>query len=231
MQASHKMPAHKLQDSEPHPFQDRAEAGRKLAERLTAYAARQDVVVLGLARGGVPVAYEIARALNASLDVYVVRKLGVPGHRELAMGAIASGGMRLLNEDVFSSLAIDAAAIEAVSAREQQELMRRERLYRGDRPARSVQDKIVIVVDDGAATGATIRVALAALRKLKPAKIVVAIGVAPPDTCDDLTEEADELVCLLVPEAFSAVGPWFDDFSAVSDREVCDLLAHATTKP
>jgi len=183
--------------------------------------------VLGLPRGGVPVAYEIAQALHAPLDVCVVRKLGVPGQPELAMGAIALGGVRVLNEEVVASLAIPESLIATVVAKEMQEAERRERLYRSDRPPLDLASKTVILVDDGVATGATMRAAIVALRTQKPAKVIVAVGVAPPETCATLAQEADEVVCLLQPEGFWSVGLWFADFAPTSDEEVRILLAHA----
>ena len=209
------------------PFRDRVEAGRRLAERLRTYVGQPDLIVLGLPRGGVPVAYEIAQVLHAPLDVFVVRKLGVPGQPELAMGAIASGGVQVLNEEVVKSLGITNTQIAAVAAKEQRELERRERLYRGARPPLVIAGKTVILVDDGVATGATVRAALTALRTQSPAKLVVAVGVAPPETCDTLAQEADEVICLLQPVGFWAVGLWFADFASTSDEEVRTLLAHA----
>ena len=216
-----------LRNSQLRRLRDRTEAGQRLAEHLMAYARCSDVVVLGLPRGGVPVAYEIAQALHAPLDVFVVRKLGAPGQPELALGAIASGGTRVLNDDVVWSLGLDEEMIDAVVAKEQQELARRERLYRGERPPLVVHDQTVILVDDGVATGATIRAAIAALRAQRPAKVIVAVGVAPPETCAELEQEVDEVVCLLQPDPFWAVGLWFADFSATSDEEVRTLLAQA----
>ena len=218
-----------LHDSQFRRLRDRTEAGQRLAEQLTAYAGRSDLLVLGLPRGGVPVAYAIAQALQAPLDVFVVRKLGVPGQPELALGAIASGGMRVLNDDVVWSLDISEAMIDAIVAQEQQELTRRERLYRGERQPLIVRDKTVILVDDGIATGATMRAAIAALRAQQPAKLIVAVGVAPPETCAELKDEVDEVVCLLQPDPFWAVGLWFAEFSATSDDEVRTLLAQAAT--
>jgi putative phosphoribosyl transferase len=209
------------------PLHDRADAGRQLAATLSAYAGRQDVLVLGLPRGGVPVAYEIAKALHAPLDIFVVRKLGVPGQEELAFGALASDGMRVLNDEIVHALALADDEIETVVAREQREIERRERTYRGDRPLFDVQGKTVILVDDGVATGATLRAALAALRARKPAKIIAAVGVAPVETCETLAAEVDELVCLLKPDPFWAVGLWFADFSPTTDEEVRTLLAQA----
>ncbi len=207
------------------PFRDRADAGQQLAARLAAYAGRPDVLVLALPRGGVPVAYAVARALPAPLDVFLVRKLGVPGHEELAMGAIASGGVRVLNRDVVEGLNIPEHVVEAVTAREAQELERREHLYRGDRPFPAVVGSSVILIDDGLATGATMRAAVAALRQQGPARLVVAVPVAAAPTCDAFRREVDEIVCLLTPEPFLAVGHWYEDFSPTTDEEVHDLLA------
>lgn len=211
----------------PRPLYDRADAGRQLAAKLSVYAGRQDLLVLGLPRGGVPVAYEIARALRAPLDIFVVRKLGVPGYEELALGAIASGGVRLLNDEIVHNLAISDDDIEAIVAREQKEIERRERAYRGDRPPVDVQGKTVLLVDDGVATGATLRAAVAALRVRKPAQIIAAVGVAPVETCVTLAAEVEELVCLLKPDPFWAMGLWFADFSPTTDEEVRRLLAQA----
>jgi putative phosphoribosyl transferase len=208
-------------------FADRADAGRVLAERLRAYAGRPDVIVLALPRGGVVVGYEVARALRAPLDVLVVRKLGVPGHSELAMGAIASGGARVLSGDVIRTLGITQAQIEAVAVREQAELERRERAYRGARQAAPLSGRAVLLVDDGLATGATMRAAVRSLRAHEPARIVVAVPVGAPETCAELLDEADEVVCARSPEPFEAVGSWYDDFSQTSDDEVRDLLARA----
>lgn len=216
-----------LRGRAPRPLYDRADAGRQLAAKLRPYAGRQDLLVLGLPRGGVPVAYEIAKALHAPLDIFVVRKLGVPGHEELALGAIASGGIRVLNEEIVHALALSDDEIEAVVAREQKEIERRERTYRGDRPPFNVQGKTVILVDDGVATGATLRAAITALRTQQPAKLIAAVGVAPVETCDVLETEVDELVCLLKPDPFWAVGLWFADFSPTTDEEVQRLLAQA----
>jgi erythromycin esterase-like protein/predicted phosphoribosyltransferase len=210
---------------EPECFRNRNEAGRLLAKRLTAYANRPDVLVLALPRGGVPVAYEVARALGAPLDVFVVRKLGVPGHEELAMGAVATGGVRILNDQIVQRLRIPEYIIDAVAAREQPELVRRERLYRGGRPPPDVRGRTVILVDDGLATGATMRAAIMALRQLQPARIVVAIPTASPETCEELKAEVDEVVCAITPELFLAVGHWYEDFPRTTDEEVRDLLA------
>ena len=208
-------------------FANRTEAGRLLAEELKAYASRNDVVVLGLPRGGVPVAYEVAKHLHVPFDVFIVRKLGVPGFEELAAGAIASGGVRVLNEDVVRAIPYAAEAIEAVTAKETAELQRREQIYREGRPAPALRDKIVILVDDGVATGATMRAAVKALRKRSAAKIVVAVPVGPPDTCDELAREADEAICLTTPPFFQAVGQYYEDFSQTSDDDVRELLTKA----
>jgi putative phosphoribosyl transferase len=211
----------------PTPFRDRREAGRALAAKLATYAHRPDVLVLALPRGGVPVAYEVTRALGVPLDVFIVRKLGIPGHEELAMGAVATGGVRVLNEQLVRALNIPDRVIEAVTAREQQELARRERLYRGDRPPPDVHGRTVILVDDGLATGATMHAAIAALRRQQPAHIVVAVPIAAPEACDALRVEVDDVVCAITPEPFHAVGLWYEDFSQTTDEEVRDLLARA----
>jgi erythromycin esterase-like protein/predicted phosphoribosyltransferase len=210
-------------------FRDRREAGRLLAEKLAAYANRPDVLVLALPRGGVPVAYEVARGLGAPLDVFVVRKLGVPGHEELAMGAIASGGVRVLNDQLVEHLGIPEQAIEAIAARERQELERRERLYRGDRPTSDVRGCTVILVDDGLATGATMHAAIEALRQQNPARIVVAVPTASPETCEEMKEKTDDVICAITPEPFYAVGHWYQDFSQTADEEVGTLLARQGT--
>ena len=206
-------------------FANRREAGRILASLLMKYAHRDDVIVLALPRGGVPVGFEVARALNVPLDVFIVRKLGVPGHDELAMGAIATGGVRVLNDDVVISLELEPEVIDAVAAREEKELARRERLYRGARPAPDVHGRTVILVDDGLATGSTMRAAVAALRKQGPARIVVAVPVAAPETCEEFKTEVDEAVCAATPRMFNGVGRWYEDFSQTSDEEVHELLA------
>src|SRR5881392_3284501 len=208
-------------------FPDRAEAGRQLAEKLEKYAGLDDVIVLGLPRGGVPVAYEVAKRLRAPLDVFIVRKLGVPGFEELAAGAIASGGVRVLNEDVMRAIPYADVAIQAVTAKETAELQRREQIYREGRPAPELRDRIVILVDDGLATGATMRAAVKALRQRGVVKIVVAVPVGPPDTCREFEDEADETVCASTPEFFQAVGQYYEDFSQTSDEEVRELLARA----
>jgi predicted phosphoribosyltransferase len=206
-------------------FRDRVEAGKALgAELAKTLHPSAPLAVLGLPRGGVPVAFEVARTLGASLDVFIVRKLGVPGHEELAMGAIASGGVRILNHDVLSMLPLSPQTIDAVAAREQQELERRERSYRGSRPPLDVIGKTVIVVDDGLATGSTMRAAVAALQKMEPHSIIVAVPVAAPQTCGDFKREGIAVVCLRTPEPFQAVGLWYDDFSQTTDEEVQELL-------
>jgi erythromycin esterase-like protein/predicted phosphoribosyltransferase len=206
-------------------FRDRREAGRLLADKLTAYAGRPDVIVLALPRGGVPVGYEVARALGAPLDVFVVRKLGVPGYEELAMGAVATGGVRVLNDQIVERLRIPDYVIDAVAAREEQELRRREILYRGGRPPPDIHGRTVILVDDGLATGSTMLAAIKALRQQQPARIVVAVPVASSDTCERLQPEADEVICAVTPEPFYAVGHWYEDFSQTTDDEVRALLA------
>jgi len=207
-------------------FADRHDAGRRLAARLTHYAGRGDVVVLALPRGGVPVAYEVAQALDAPLDVFVVRKLGVPGHEELAMGALASGGVMVLNNDVVASVGVTPDEIERVFARELETVRRQERAYRGDRPGVQVAGRTAIVVDDGLATGATMRAAVKALRDRGAAKIVVAVPTAPRETCELLRREVDEVVCATTPDPFMAVGLWYRDFAPVGDDRVRELLAH-----
>ena len=206
------------------PFLNRAEAGELLAARFTELADRDDVIVLALPRGGVPVGYEVARSLRVPLDVFVVRKLGVPGHEELAMGAIATGGVRLLNHEVVDALDIPGELIEQVARREGAELDRRERLYRGNRPFVSLTNKTVILIDDGLATGSTMRAAVAAVRRQEPDGIIVAVPVSAPSTCDEMRDVADHVVCLRTPEPFVAVGLWYRDFSETSDAEVGTLL-------
>jgi putative phosphoribosyl transferase len=209
-------------------YRDRVEAGQQLATKLMAYANRPDVLVLGLPRGGVPVAFPVAERLGAPLDVFVVRKLGLPGHEELAMGAIATGGVRVVNEELVHLLHIAPEVIDAVAAREQRELEHRERLYRGDRPDPEIQGRTIILVDDGLATGATMRAAVTALRQQQPARIVVAVPVAASATCNELKTAVEEVVCATTPEPFYAVGVWYEDFSPTSDAEVRDCLARAT---
>jgi putative phosphoribosyl transferase len=208
-------------------FSNRTEAGRQLAEKLVKYAGRDDVIVLGLPRGGVPVAYEVAKRLGVPLDVFIVRKLGVPGFEELAAGAIASGGVRVLNKDVFRALPNAEETIELITATETAELERREQEYRDGRPAPELRDRVVILVDDGLATGATMRAAVKALRQRDVAKIVVAVPVGPPDTCREVEDEADETVCLSMPEFFQAVGQYYEDFSQTTDDEVREVLTRA----
>jgi predicted phosphoribosyltransferase len=212
-------------------FQDRFDAGRLLASKLPPFANRSDTVVLALPRGGVPVGFEVAKALNVPLDVFVVRKLGVPGQEELAMGAIASGGICVLNEDPVRALGIPNEVIKAVAADEERELERREHLYREGRPAVAVQGRTVILVDDGLATGSSMRVAAAALKRKKPAQIVVAVPVGAPETCAEIESEVDQIVCVATPEPFRSVGEWYRDFSQTSDEEVRDLLRRAGAFP
>ena len=206
------------------PYKNRTQAGRELAEALRPYANRPDVLILALPRGGVPVAYEVAKALNTPLDLMLVRKLGLPGHEELAVGAIATGGIRVLNTEVIQGLAIPEAQIEWIAAAELQELRRREKAYRGERPSLEVQGRCVILIDDGLATGATMQAAIAAIRQQRPAEIVVAVPVAPPDTVALLREQADAVICPATPELFLGVGRWYEDFTQITDAEVRDLL-------
>jgi putative phosphoribosyl transferase len=211
-------------------FKNRADAGRKLAARLTRYADREDVLVLALPRGGVPVAYEVPKELKAPLDVFLVRKLGVPGHEELAMGAIASGGVRVFNEELVNYLGIPDEVIDEIAAVEQRELERRAVAYRDDRPPPQVKDRIVILIDDGLASGSTMRAAAASLRLQKPRRIVVAVPVSSPETCDEFRSEVDEIVCAVTPQHFQGVGLWYDDFSQTSDEEVRELLKRAAQR-
>lgn len=208
-------------------FQDRTEAGQRLAALLGAYAHRPDVLALALPRGGVPVAYEIAQTLGTPLDVIVVRKLGVPYEEELAMGAIALGGVRTLNWDVIASYHIPDDQVKAVTEREQRELIRREHLYRGNRPLPDLRGRTVILIDDGIATGATIRAAIAAVRQQQPARVIVAAPVAAASTCAELRGEADEVVCAMAPDDLYGIGLWYVRFPQVSDETVCALLAKA----
>jgi erythromycin esterase-like protein/predicted phosphoribosyltransferase len=212
-------------------FRDRAEAGKLLAERLRAYAGRDDVIVLALPRGGVPVAFEVARALDAPLDVFLVRKLGVPGHEELALGAIATGGTRVLNKRLIESLGLPAEWIEAIDAKERRELERRQRVYREGRPPPDIASRTVILVDDGLATGSTMQAAVEAIQQEDPAKIVVAVPVADPSVCEALGKLADEVVCLSTPQPLRGVGAWYEDFSQTSDEEVRALLDQARRPP
>src|SRR6185436_10645276 len=213
------------------PFRDRRDAGRVLASQLQSYADRDDVIVLALPRGGVPVAYEVASALGAPLDVFLVRKLGTPGHRELAMGAIASGGVRVVNEDVVQWYGISEAAIDRIAREEQEELERRERAYRDDRPAPDLTHKIVVLIDDGLATGSTMRAAVKAVRARHPARVVIAVPVGAPQTCAELAVSADEVICARMPEPFSAVGQWYLNFEQTDDAEVRELLQKSTATP
>jgi predicted phosphoribosyltransferase len=205
-------------------FKDRRDAGRTLAQKLVAYRGRADVIVLALPRGGVPVAYEVASALDAPLDIFLVRKLGLPGQEELAIGAVASGGIRVLNEDVIQALHVPPRVIEAVARQALQELERREREYRADRPVLEIRDCIVILVDDGLATGASMHAAVAGLRAGHPARIIVAVPTAAPETCEAFEPEVDEIVCATTPEPFYSVGRWYADFSQTTDEEVRMLL-------
>lgn len=209
-------------------FRDRAEAGQLLAQQLqSSYGNRSDVLVLGLPRGGIPVAYEIAQVLKAPLDVCLVRKLGVPGHEELAMGAISAKQGMVLNQNVVQSLDISQKTIDRVAASEREELERRDRAYRGDRPAPAIRDHIVILVDDGIATGSTVKAALSTIQQQKPKHLVIAVPVAPPTVCKELKAQVDEVVCLLTPEWLSAIGLWYENFSQTSDEEVRQFLKQA----
>src|SRR5688500_18632457 len=212
-------------------FRDRRHAGQRLAARLRVYAGRPKLLVLALPRGGVPVAFEIARALGAPLDVFLVRKLGVPGHEELALGAIATGGTRVLNEQLIRSLDMPREWVEAIDAKEMRELERRERVYRGDRPPPDLTDRVVILVDDGLATGSTMVAAVRAVRQDNPERVVVAVPVAAPEACAALREEADEVYCLHTPAYFGSVGAWYADFRQTTDQEVTALLARARRPP
>jgi predicted phosphoribosyltransferase len=208
-------------------FRDRIEAGHMLAQRLQAYRNGPDVLVLGLPRGGVPVAYEAARELNVPLDVFIVRKLGVPGHEELAMGAIATGGVRVLHQAIIRELGIPQETIDRVTESEAKELERRQHLYRSDKPLPAVQGRVVIIIDDGLATGSTMKAAVAALRQQQPKRLVVAVPTAPAETCQELRQMADEVVCLVTPEPFYAVGGSYVDFGQTTDEEVRDLIKRA----
>jgi predicted phosphoribosyltransferase len=208
-------------------FRDRRHAGRVLATLLRRHAGRPDLLVLGLPRGGVPVAFEVAEALQAPLDVFIVRKLGVPGHEEYAMGAIAAGGVRVLSDEVVRTLRIPESAIEAVTRSERQELERRERLYRGGKPPHDVRGRVVILVDDGLATGSTMLAAVRALAQMRPARTIVAVPTGAAETCEALRAEADEVICAMTPPNFRAVGLWYDNFSQTGDDEVRELLERA----
>jgi predicted phosphoribosyltransferase len=208
-------------------FKDRVDAGRKLANELSKYANRSDILILALPRGGVPVAFEVAKELNAKMDVFVVRKLGVPGNEELAMGAIASDNIIVLNKDVVRSFQISKQVIDAVAARELKELERREHIYRGKRPKPSISGSTVILIDDGLATGATMSAAASAVKTKNPTKIVIAVPTGAPDTCKFFEEKVDEVICVATPEPFYSVGAWYEDFSQTTDEEVCELLNKA----
>ncbi len=215
----------------PERFLNRSDAGRQLAaELLPRYGGRSDVLVLGLPRGGVPVAFEIAVALDAPLDVFVVRKLGLPGHEEFGIGAIASGGVRVVDDSVLRAYGVDSRTLEEITEREQRELERRERRYRDDRPFPAIQDRVVILVDDGLATGSTMRAAVAALRAEGPREIVVAVPVGAPETCSAMARLADDVVCLMTPEPFYAVGLWYENFDQTDDDEVHDLIERAAMR-
>lgn len=205
-------------------FRDRTEAGRQLATKLSAYANRANVLVIGLPRGGVPVAAEVAKALHAPLDICLVRKLGVPGHQELAMGAIASGGVRVLNDDLLDWLRISDKTINEVAARELREVERRDRKYRGDRPPPDLRDRVVILVDDGLGTGSTMRAAISAIRQQSPQRIIVAVPVGASETCDAIQGEVDEVVCFMTQDPLYAISLWYENFKQTTDEEVCNLL-------
>jgi len=212
-------------------FKDRADAGKRLAKELSKYSNRPDVLVLALPRGGVPVAFEVARELNVKMDVFIVRKLGVPGNEELAMGAIASEDVRVLNEDIIRSYQIPDRIIATVAANELRELERREHRYRGNRPRPDMKGMTVILIDDGLATGATMHAAVEALKTKRPAKLIVAVPTASPDTCKFFKGIVDEMICATTPEPFYAVGAWYKDFSQTTDEEVCKLLEKAQNLP
>lgn len=205
-------------------FVNRKDAGRKLAKKLSEFKDRPGVIVLGLPRGGVPVAYEVARELHAPLDIFLVRKLGLPGHEELAMGAIASGGVRVLNPEVVDALNVPEDVVDAVAEKERRELERREKAYRGDRPGPDLQGRTAILIDDGLATGASMRAAVAGLRAQDPREVVVAVPTAAPETCESFESEVDRVVCANTPEPFYGVGLWYEDFSQTTDQEVRVLL-------
>jgi predicted phosphoribosyltransferase len=211
-------------------FRDRTEAGQVLAEQLGTYRNTPNVLVLGLPRGGVPVAYEVALALDAPLDVFVVRKLGVPGHEELALGALASGGIRVLNDDVVQQLAPGQDVIDALTREEQQEVAQREQRYRGEQSTPEIAGHTVILVDDGLATGATMRAAVAAVRQQQPARVVVAVPVAPPQVCDDMHQKADEVICAVTPSMLGGIGGWYANFNQTTDDEVRQLLSQAANR-
>jgi putative phosphoribosyl transferase len=206
-------------------FRNRTEAGKLLASKLTQYANRPDLLVLGIPRGGVAVAFEVATVLNAPLDICLVRKLGVPGNQELAMGAISAGGFQVLNEDLLDWMRISGHTIAEVADRELQELQQHDQIYRGERPQPTIHDRIVIVVDDGLATGATMRAAIGMLKHQQPQRLIIAVPVAPLDTCNELKSEVDEMVCLMTPKHFSEIGRWYENFTQTTDEQVCELLA------
>ncbi|HNW37496.1 MAG TPA: phosphoribosyltransferase [Methanosarcina vacuolata] len=212
-------------------FTDRVDAGKKLAKELSKYANRSDVLILALPRGGVPVAFEVAKELNVKMDVFIVRKLGVPGNEELAMGAISSDNIRVLNEDIVRSFQIPERVINMVAENELKELERRERTYRGDSPKPVISGSIVILIDDGLATGATMRAAASAIKTKTPAKIVVAVPTGARDTCELFGREVDEVICIATPEPFYGVGAWYGNFSQTTDEEVCELLDKARALP
>jgi predicted phosphoribosyltransferase len=212
-------------------FEDRVDAGKKLAKELLKYANRSDVLILALPRGGVPVAFEVAKELNVKMDVFIVRKLGVPGNEELAMGAISSDNVLVLNEDIVRSFQIPERVINMVAGNELKELERRERTYRGDRPKPEISGSTVILIDDGLATGATMRAAASAIKTKNPAKIVVAVPTGAPDTCELFKREVDEVICIATPEPFYGVGAWYGNFSQTTDEEVCELLDKARALP
>jgi predicted phosphoribosyltransferase len=211
-------------------FRDRRHAGQVLAEKLARYADLPEVIVLALPRGGVPVAFEVANVLHAPLDVFLVRKLGMPGHEEFAMGAIASGGIRVMNPEI-QERGISSSVIDRVAAREQQELERREAIYRGDQPHRDLTGRTVILIDDGLATGASMQAAVAALRKKQPQRVVVATPIGAPDSCEAFKDLVDEVVCVMTPDPFYAVGMWYEHFGQTTDEEVCHLLRLAAARP
>ena len=211
-------------------FSNRTDAGRRLADALVRYSGRDDVIVLGLPRGGVPVAYEIASALDAPLDVFLVRKLGLPGHEEFGIGAIASGGTRVVDESVLRAYDVDPATLDRITAREERELERREKLYRDDRPPPPIRNRAVILVDDGLATGSTMRAAIAALRAQAPREIVVAVPVGAAETCAAMAKIADDVVCLSTPDPFIAVGLWYENFDQTEDEEVHELLERSASR-
>jgi putative phosphoribosyl transferase len=211
-------------------FRDRVEAGRELAKRLEAYADQPKVLVLGIPRGGVPVAFQVAVKLHAPLDVFIVRKLGTPGQEELAFGAIASGGIRFLDREIIDATGISESEMERITAKEEEELARREQAYRGKRKPLSIEGQVIILVDDGIATGSSMYAAIRAIRRMKPARIVVAVPVAPISTCRCLKSDADEIVCVQMPESFHAIGQFYEDFSQVTDGEVVALLQDGTSK-